>query len=112
MGVFFTMRLVAPIGGDLQPLASLVSLPRHRGPPWLESHTSGRTTSKGEDQSNFAQVSVVLPGKGDASLLRTVALRSFREVHPNAAAAPLVLSTFSSRLNVGPLRSGALLVSS
>src|SRR4051794_28956691 len=28
-----------------------VSLPRHRGPPWLESHTSGRTTSKGEDQA-------------------------------------------------------------
>jgi SAM-dependent methyltransferase len=26
-----------------------VSLPRHLGPPWLESHTSGRTTSKGED---------------------------------------------------------------
>src|SRR5829696_5757588 len=31
-------------------LLGLVSLPRHRGPPWLESHTSGRTTSKGEDQ--------------------------------------------------------------
>src|SRR5215207_1181836 len=30
-------------------LLGLVSLPRHRGPPWLESHTSGRTTSKGED---------------------------------------------------------------
>jgi hypothetical protein len=29
-----------------------VSLPRHLGPPWLESHTSGRTTSKGEDQSD------------------------------------------------------------
>src|SRR3954471_21664772 len=32
-------------------LLGLVSLPRHRGPPWLESHTSGRTTSKGEDQT-------------------------------------------------------------
>src|SRR5829696_3878595 len=30
-------------------LLGLVSLPRHRGPPSLESHTSGRTTSKGED---------------------------------------------------------------
>src|SRR3954454_23508908 len=32
-------------------LLGLVSLPRHRGPPWLESHTSGRTTSKGEDHT-------------------------------------------------------------
>src|SRR5829696_2225784 len=31
-------------------LLGLVSLPRHRGPPWPESHTSGRTTSKGEAQ--------------------------------------------------------------
>src|SRR5829696_636986 len=30
-------------------LLGLVSLPRHRGPPRLESHTSGRTTSKEED---------------------------------------------------------------
>src|SRR4051812_46325705 len=35
-------------------LLGLVSLPRHRGPPWLESHTSGRSTSKGEDQSRSA----------------------------------------------------------
>src|SRR3954452_5841248 len=36
-------------------LLGLVSLPRHRGPPWLESHTSGRSTSKGEDQAWLAQ---------------------------------------------------------
>ena len=28
--------------------------PRHRGPPWLKSHTSGRTTSKVEDQQHRA----------------------------------------------------------
>src|SRR3954470_13024507 len=35
-------------------LLRLVSLPRHRGPPWLESHTSGRTASKGEDHTGVS----------------------------------------------------------
>src|SRR3954470_6906249 len=33
-------------------LLGLVSLPRHRDPPRLESHNSGRTTSRGEDHSS------------------------------------------------------------
>src|SRR6188768_1937520 len=42
-------------------LLGLVSLPRHRGPPWLESHTSGRTTSKGEDQRKGLPPGELLP---------------------------------------------------
>src|SRR5215203_953791 len=44
-------------------LLGLVSLPRHRGPPWLKSHTSGRTTSKGEDQENTANFPETLVAK-------------------------------------------------
>ena len=47
-------RIVHPAAARAsQPrLVLRLSLPRHRGPPWLESHTSGRTTSKGEDQDD------------------------------------------------------------